>query len=166
MDSKELYEKAKEAKNSGEDSQALGFLSEIIENHADSLEADLAMAMRYKIKNKAMRYNVKNKEEVTVSDGSPPVSNTPLSSEYGTARFISQVVSGIGWAVVIMGVITGLIGMSDGFRSVAVLLVIVLPGIGIAVSGLFLVVAGEITRATVDNADHTREILSVIRKKI
>lgn len=41
-------------------------------------------------------------------------------------------------------------------------LLAMLPGIGVAVSGLFLVASGEVMRASVDNADHTREILKVV----
>ena len=64
-----------------------------------------------------------------------------------------------GWLVAFAGVFTGYLSIVSGS------LIALLPGFGICVSGLFLVTAGQITRATVDNADHTREILKLIKEK-
>ena len=65
--------------------------------------------------------------------------------------------------------IVALVGMAGGMQSGyggGVSILAIVPGLGIAVSGLFLVAAGQVTRATVDNADHTREILNLIRDKV
>ena len=89
-------------------------------------------------------------------------------SEYETARKISMLISFLGWLVFASGVIAALAGMGGGLRSDyggGISIIAFLPGLGIAVSGLFLVAAGQVTKATVDNADHTREILSLIREK-
>ena len=88
-------------------------------------------------------------------------------------------ISFLGWLVfaggviaVFAGVIAAFAGMASGLQSqyrggvsILALLPALLPGLGIEVSGLLLVAAGQLTRATVDNADHTREILNVIREK-
>ena len=73
-------------------------------------------------------------------------------SKYGTARFVSLLVSLAGWLLFLAGLVSV-------FRMP---LLAMLPGIGVAVSGLFLVASGEVMRASVDNADHTREILKVV----
>ena len=89
-------------------------------------------------------------------------------SEYETARKVSMFISFLGWVVFAGGVIAAFAGMASGLQSRysgGVSILAVLPGLGIAVSGLFLVAAGQATRATVDNADHTREILSLLREK-
>ena len=155
MNTQELYKNATEAKNTGNDMEALKLLSEIIENHPNSQEAELA---------RAMRYNINNKDDVAVSSDS--TSGASYSSDYGVARSISQVISILGWVVVAVGIIAAFSGLLAGNRyGGGVSLIGILPGLGIAISGLFLVVAGQITRATVDNADHTREILKLIKEK-
>ena len=92
-------------------------------------------------------------------------------SEYETVRKISIFMTLLGWVVFACGVIVALVGMAGGMQSgygggVSILAILILSGLGSAVSGLFLVAAGHVTRATVDNADHTREILNLIRDKV
>ena len=90
-------------------------------------------------------------------------------SEYETARKVSIFISLLGCLVFACGVIVALVGMAGGMQSGyggGVSILAIVPGLGIAVSGLFLVAAGQVTRATVDNADHTREILNLIRDKV
>jgi len=89
-------------------------------------------------------------------------------SKYETARKVSMFISFIGWVVFVGGIIAAFSGMASGLQSRyggGVSILAFLPGLGIAVYGLFLVAAGQVTRATVDNADHTREILGLMRDK-
>ncbi|GLQ32612.1 hypothetical protein [Litoribrevibacter albus] len=83
-------------------------------------------------------------------------------SSYSSARTIADVLSVIGWLTVVIGVFSALALASQGssFDVFAML-----PGLGLVISGLFMVVAAQVTRAIVDNADHTREILSLLREK-
>jgi hypothetical protein len=86
-------------------------------------------------------------------------------SEYKVARAISSFLSITGWLVVIAGVIVALRGLFvssqiPDFTSAE----LALPGVGIVIGGLVLVATGQFTRATVDNADHTREILKLLKK--
>lgn len=97
-------------------------------------------------------------------------SNKPegYQSDYDVARKISEFISFLGWVVFAIGVTTAFICLISGTQSrygEAVSFLAILPGLGVAISGLFLVAAGQVTRATVDNADHTREILKVVREK-
>ncbi len=78
-------------------------------------------------------------------------------STYKTARTISQVVSFIGWAVVVL-CIFGLFVMS--LHNFAGGLLVFAGGI---LSGILLVIAGQFTRATIDTADNTGKILALIK---
>lgn len=80
------------------------------------------------------------------------------NSDYGAARGLSGFISGVGWFVVVIGILTALAGIDEGS------VLAILPGLGLAVSGIIVVAAGQVTRATVDNADHTREILTLLKK--
>lgn len=89
-------------------------------------------------------------------------------SEYVTARMVSKFISFLGWVVFTIGIIVVFASMASNQQSIfgdASTYLVLLPGLATVVSGLFLVAAGQVTRATVDNADHTREILNEIRGK-
>lgn len=91
-------------------------------------------------------------------------------SDYGAARGVAKFISFLGWLVFIGGVLMSLIGLIAGmeaqsrFGGGGVSIISMLPGFGISIAGLFLVAGGQVTRATVDSADHTREILRVLSK--
>ncbi len=108
--------------------------------------------------------------EISNSSSTSSVKSTgAYQSNYGVARKISKFLSFIGWLVFAIGVVFSLAGLASGAQSPyggSVTLLALLPGIGISISGLFLVAAAQVTRATVDNADHTREILNIIREKV
>ena len=95
-------------------------------------------------------------------------SSESYQSDYDVARKISKFISFLGWVVFAIGVIAAFAGLVSGTQSSYVgggSLLAILPGLGVAISGLFLVTAGQVTRATVDNADHTREILKIVSEK-
>jgi len=87
--------------------------------------------------------------------------NMSVNGNYGAARNIAKFISFLGWLLVAGGVITAAVGLMSfnqgGFLAV-------LPGIGAAISGLFLVMAGQLTRASVDSADYNREILAILKR--
>ena len=89
-------------------------------------------------------------------------------SDYIVARMVSKFMSFIGWLVFVGGVIAVFVVMVQDLTSLyndGVLIFSLLQSFGIAISGLFLVASGQITLATVDNADHSREILNFIKEK-
>jgi len=105
-------------------------------------------------------------EETTIKNADTSFASTAPSyvSRYKTAIFVSQVVAFFGWVLVIIGLLFAVVELfSNSSRGVS--LIAMLPGLGAAVSGLFLVMGGQITRATVDNADHTRELLNRLTDK-
>ena len=93
--------------------------------------------------------------------------SSSYKSEYETARKVAMFISFLGWLLFAAGILSAFAGFASGFQDGygGVSIIAMLPGLGIAVSGLFLVASGQVTRATVDNADHTREILALLREK-
>ena len=93
--------------------------------------------------------------------------SSSYESQYETGRKVATFISFLGWLFFVAGLLSALAGLASGFQDGygGVSIIAMLPGLGIAVSGLFLVASGQVTRATVDNADHTREILALLREK-
>jgi len=88
-------------------------------------------------------------------------------SEYRAARAISSLLSFVGWLLFVAGIIAALQGVSVAWRVPEFsVLTMAIPGIGISLGGLVAVAAAQVTRATVDNADHTREILVLLKGKL
>ena len=85
----------------------------------------------------------------------------PEKSDYGVTRFVSSVISGLGW--VLFGLIA--LGTAVSFYAEPNPMILFV-GVPSAISCLFLVAAGQLTRATVDNADNTREILFLLRNSL
>jgi len=102
-------------------------------------------------------------EEQTPQNNLSEQKTLSYQSHYNTARTISDILSVIGWIMVVVGVLGALILASQGYNFNVLAM---LPGLAIAISGLFMVVAAQVTKATVDNADQTREIMNLLRKKI
>ena len=87
-------------------------------------------------------------------------------STYETTRIITKLVSFIGWVVVVISLLVFLIVVIKssesryGFNWLALL-----PALGGFISGLLLVISGQFTRATVDSADNTGQILELLKSK-
>lgn len=90
-----------------------------------------------------------------------------INTEYGVAKGVSSVTSFIGWGLVILGVFVGLSPLMEGSQSRygGISWLAVLPGVGTAVSGFLLIMGAQVTKATVDTADYTRELLKAMRQK-
>ena len=85
-----------------------------------------------------------------------------FSSDYGATESVSKIISFIGWIFAWAGVIIVIVGLLNSDEFGGVFLLTIIPGLGTSVSGLFLVIAGQITRATINNANSTKEILNTI----
>jgi len=90
------------------------------------------------------------------------------STDYRVTKIISKIISFTGWLTLLAGFVIVGYGLvhSKGYENIDVVLVIVLPGIGMIVTGLFLIVAGQIARAMVDNATHNKHILMHLRGEL
>jgi hypothetical protein len=83
----------------------------------------------------------------------------PLTSDYSTTRILARVFAGIGWGI------AGL-GLLSLFGSVGVRNWIGIFGGGLVlVSGLALVVAGQLVRAVVDIAISNQEIVKLLKRQ-
>jgi len=83
------------------------------------------------------------------------------SSNYETAKFTSTILQGVGWFVVAGGVMSVPLLLLTNENNPAGFL----ASLGVVFGGLLLVMGAQVTRATVDNADNTREILEIMKKK-
>lgn len=87
------------------------------------------------------------------------IQTVPYTSTYFTARAIATLISAIGWIAVAISALLLIVAISGGGMTRLFLL----PSLGGALSGLLLVGVGQLTRATVDTADNTGEMLAIIR---
>lgn len=89
-------------------------------------------------------------------------------TEYGVARFMLRITSFAGWVLVIIGAFISAIAIANGMRSGGSPLsfMAALPGVGATIVGLLVVMVAQITQATVDNADHSREIMNFLYGKM
>ena len=94
-------------------------------------------------------------------DGAVPPGkhSSQYATKYGIARGMAGLSEVIGWLVVVGGIILGF--SAAGGQGVAG---VVAVG-GTVLSGLFMIMAAQIARATVDNADHTGEMLSLMKSR-
>lgn len=81
-------------------------------------------------------------------------------SKYSTARSVSSLVEFLGWTLVVIGVSTMIYSASQNLGVIGVL-----TGIALSVGGLLQVMVAQIVKATADNADHTREILAIVKAR-
>lgn len=94
-------------------------------------------------------------------------SNNLYESEYKAARAISSFLSFVGWLLFLFGIVVALKGMSVSWQVPEFsTMTMAIPGIGLSMGGLISVAAAQVTRATVDNADHTREILILLKERL
>ena len=139
-----------------------------VEEFAEKRNMDVERVIKM-IKDGFYNGRVVGEQWYVMAEELPPVqefgAGQQYKSQYETSRKVSMFISGFGWLVFAIGIIAALAGLVSGLQSRYGLGVMgVLPGIGLVVSGLMMVVAGQVTRATVDNADHTREILALLKK--
>lgn len=90
--------------------------------------------------------------------------------DYGVAWTFANLCSVVGWIALISGVLFAFIGISQinnvvYGNSFLVKLTAMLPGLGIAASGLVMIVIGQISRATIDAATNSKEILEIMEAK-
>ena len=87
---------------------------------------------------------------------------------YGLARFILPFASLLGWILLIIGILVTIFGLSKGMKSGIdqLLLLAVLPGLGAVMVGLFTIMIAQIALAVSDSADHSREIMKLLYRKM
>jgi general secretion pathway protein A len=95
-------------------------------------------------------------------------SNSPLdyTSTSGTSRMIASLVSFLGWVIVAISVLILLFSLVGSLKENSGLaLKGLFPSIAGIISGLLLVMSGQLTRALVDMADNTGQMLAIMKNK-
>jgi hypothetical protein len=90
---------------------------------------------------------------------------------YATARTVFAITEFAGWCIVVIGAIAslvgfstgGLMGMGFGEPPFAIRLLSMIPGLGMALAGLVSVAFVQSSRANVDSAEMSREMLALMR---
>jgi len=97
-------------------------------------------------------------ETVNHNTGIEP--NAPIPTKYGTARGVAVFGELIGWFLTIFGIVLVTLALTKdvGLTGVA-------SASAISIAGLYLVMMGQFVRATLDNADNTREICRLLDKR-
>jgi type II secretory pathway predicted ATPase ExeA len=95
-------------------------------------------------------------------------SNSPLdyTSTSGTSRMIASLVSFLGWVIVAISVLILLFSLVGSLKENSGLALMGLfPSLAGIISGLLLVMSGQLTRALVDAADNTGQMLAIMKNK-
>lgn len=83
------------------------------------------------------------------------------SSDYKTSIIIAKLVSAVGWITCAFSLIVVAISVSENGRMGLLSLA---PMLGTFLGGLILVMAGQATRAIMDNANYSKQMLEEMRK--
>ena len=86
-------------------------------------------------------------------------------TRYGTARLVANGIEFIGWLIVVAGIIA-IVMLLSNMGSRYFNLAGILPGVGTLISGLFMIMGAQVTKATVDNADNTRELVALMHRQM
>jgi general secretion pathway protein A len=94
--------------------------------------------------------------------------NSPLdyTSTSGTSRMIASLVSFLGWVIVAISALILLLSLVGSLKENSGLALMGLfPSLAGIISGLLLVMSGQLTRALVDTADNTGQMLAIMKNK-
>lgn len=94
--------------------------------------------------------------------------NNMGKKDYSQAIFISKLVSFIGWIAFILGIIGIFIILSDSNANSYSKVMLIVSGLAIsiitALSGLILIIAGQVSRAIMDTANYSAAILEEFKQ--
>lgn len=99
----------------------------------------------------------------TVQGHNKPISASVLTpGDYQTGIGVSKIVTSIGWVVCAIAVLIILLSLSRIDEAEGV--IALGSGIVAFIGGLLTIVSGQATRALLDNANYTRQILELLKK--
>jgi len=94
-----------------------------------------------------------------------PINTVKYVSHYKVARIVVALMSFLGWIACIISIVIAVRAfMSSSNYGYEFALLAAVPGLIGAFSGLFIVAMGQLTRATLDSADYSGEMLSIMKK--
>ena len=90
------------------------------------------------------------------------------SSSYETTIITSKLISAVGWVISCISLFILIPALSAVFKygqqSVFANIITLTPAIGGFMSGLILIMGGQLTRAAIDNTNNSGEILALLKK--
>lgn len=141
-----LFDSARNAAKEGDRARAESLYKRVIEEYPDSPEAGVAS---------------RELKELTGEEGWHPPTKAESETDYGATVGIAKFVSFVGWVVVFLAIVIFLMVLAAGGRAG---LLAFAPVVGSVVGGLLLVMAGQVTRATVENTQNTRRLVQILEE--
>lgn len=142
-----LFDAARNAAKTGDTNRAESLYKRVIEEYPDSSEAGVAS---------------RELKELTGQELPPLLTNAETETDYGTTVAVAKFVSLAGWVVVFLSLVFFLMVLVAGGRAGWLAFA---PVVGSVVGGLLLVIAGQVTRATVENTQNTRRLVQILEEK-
>ncbi len=90
------------------------------------------------------------------------------STDYGASIAVAKIIAFIGWMAVFGGVILVLIAVTEAINSGKIsigTILVILPTAGVSITGLILILAGQASRALLDNANYSKQMLDEMRNR-
>jgi hypothetical protein len=92
-----------------------------------------------------------------------------LTSRYKTGRLLARIISFFGWIVVALSIVLAIlfvIGLvqKDTYSDHTMVLGMAGLTVGTILAGIILIAIGQMLRATLDTADHTRQMLDIMQR--
>lgn len=84
------------------------------------------------------------------------------STDYKTSILVAKIVSAVGWLTCVAAVVIVISALAAAGKMGALAIA---PGLGVLIGGLILVIAGQSSRAVMDNTNYSRLMLEEMRKK-
>jgi len=147
----ELYETAQRLYyNKNDTDSAREIFKQIISEYPTSAQAGYAQEQLNKID------KIPNYGKTDANSG------TTYQGGYETSRTIAQFVSLVGWVTLAAGVIAAFYSLKSFDRQG---IFVFIPSLASAISGFLLVMTGQMSRAIVDIADNTRQMLAHLKQQ-
>lgn len=146
-------------KNEEDYNRAAQLCRSVLADYPESTEAERAKLLLARLEQEYLLGDATSTMSVE-SQSSAVTVDVAIGSRYGTARIVASIVEFIGWLTVATGIVIGLMFFAEGGQ-----LLSVLPVIAIGISGLFMVMGGQMIRAMADTADTARLVLAELRDR-
>ncbi len=103
-----------------------------------------------------------DKADQRSTSGTSVATSQSNATHYATARITTAIIQFVGWATLVIGIVVLLASFGEATRYGRFVIVALLPGLGICMSGLLIVSVTQIANAIIDTATDTREIRNAL----
>lgn len=90
------------------------------------------------------------------------------SNDYGVSTTVAKIISSFGWISVFSGIVLIIMALAEAAKSGGLgigTLMALFPAFGAIVGGLLLVITGQVSRAVMDNANYSKQMLDETRNR-